>query len=182
MNVREFFFELPPELIAQEPPEARGASRLLHLNRATGARTHSTIDRLAALLDPGDLLVANDTRVFPARLLGHRVPSGGAVECLLLNQEPTEHHEPPDPGSRIPDPGPQTWNALVHPGQKLKPGARVVFERDGIRIDGEVIAMRFQGRRTLRLSTEHTGGLADAIDRIGHIPLPPYIKRNDVEG
>ena len=121
---------------------------------------------LGRYLVPGDLLVANNTRVFPARLLGHRVPSGGAVECLLLN----------------PDPGAQTWNALVHPGQKLKPGARVVFERDGIRIDGEVIAMHFQGRRTVRLSTEHIGGLADAIDRIGHIPLPPYIKRDDVEG
>jgi len=64
----------------------------------------------------------------------------------------------------------------------LKPGARVVFERDGIRIDGEVIAMHFQGRRTVHLSTQHTGGLADAIDRIAHIPLPPYIKRDDVEG
>jgi len=136
---------------------------------------HTVFAELGRYLSAGDLLVTNNTRVFPARLLGHRVPSGGAVECLLLNQEPA------DPGSRIPDPGPQTWSALVHPGQKLKPGARVVFERAGIRIDGEVMAMHFQGRRTVRLSTEHPGGLADAIDRIGHIPLPPYIKRDDVE-
>jgi S-adenosylmethionine:tRNA ribosyltransferase-isomerase len=68
---------------------------------------------------------------------------------------------------------------LVHPGQKLKPGARLLFARDGVRIDGEVLAMHFQGRRTVRLSTDHAAGIADAIDRVGHIPLPPYIKRAD---
>ena len=175
MDVAEFDFELPEALIAQHPPQDRGGSRLLVLRRGGGLE-HTVFAELGRYLSAGDLLVTNNTRVFPARLLGHRVPSGGAVECLLLNQEPA------DPGSRIPDRGPQTWSALVHPGQKLKPGARVVFERDGIRIDGEVIAMHFQGRRTVRLSTEHPGGLADAIDRIGHIPLPPYIKRDDVEG
>jgi S-adenosylmethionine:tRNA ribosyltransferase-isomerase len=143
---------------------------------------------LGRYLAAGDLLVVNNTRVFPARLLGRRLPSGGAVECLLLNREQTanpERTDPgsriPDPGPRIPDPGPQTWHALVHPGQKLKPGARVVFERDGIRIDGEIAAMNFQGRRTVRLSTDHAGGLDGAIDRVGHIPLPPYIKRDDVD-
>src|SRR5436190_11085463 len=130
MNVREFFFELSPELIAQEPPAARDASRLLHLNRATGARTHSTIDRLAALLDPGDLLVVNNTRVFPARLLGHRVPSGGAVECLLVSRAedpPARDVAPVGSGSRQAVAG-ETWLALMHPGQKLAPGARVIFE------------------------------------------------------
>ncbi|HKC58379.1 MAG TPA: S-adenosylmethionine:tRNA ribosyltransferase-isomerase, partial [Vicinamibacterales bacterium] len=177
MNVADFDFELSEALIAQHPPMERGGSRLLVLRRDDGIE-HTSFAELGRYLVAGDLLVVNNTRVFPARLLGRRVPSGGAVECLLLNREPT------DPGSRIPDPGPrgvQEWSALVHPGQKLKPGARVLFERDGIRIDGEVAAMHFQGRRTVRLWTDHPGGLAGAIDRIGHIPLPPYIKRDDVD-
>ena len=171
MNISDFDFELPDTLIAQHPPKDRGGSRLLVLRRDDGVE-HTVFAELGRYLTVGDLLVVNDTRVFPARLLGHRVPTGGTVECLLLNPES-------DPGSRIPHPALETWHALVHPGQKLKPGARVVFERDGIRIDGEVIAMHFQGRRTIRLSTDHPGGLAAAIDRIGHIPLPPYIKRDD---
>src|SRR5207247_6301970 len=106
MNIREFFFDLPPELIAQDPPAVRGASRLLHLDRRTGLRTHTTIDRLADFLDPGDVLVLNNTRVFPARLLGRRAPSGGAVECLLV--------------SRVSDDdASEVWQALMHPGQKL---------------------------------------------------------------
>ena len=171
MDVADFDFELPDALIAQHPPKERGGSRLLVLRRDDGVE-HTMFAELGRYLAAGDLLVVNNTRVFPARLLGHRVPTGGTVECLLLNPGP-------DPGSRNPDPALETWHALVHPGQKLKPGARAVFERDGIRIDGEVVAMHFQGRRTIRLSTDHPGGLADAIDRIGHIPLPPYIKRDD---
>src|SRR5256885_8915736 len=84
MDVREFDFDLPPELIAQAPPRERGGSRLLHLDRATGAIHHTHITALADLLCAGDLVVVNDTRVFPARLLGRRIPSGGAVECLLV--------------------------------------------------------------------------------------------------
>ena len=88
MDVREFDFDLPSELIAQEPAAARGTSRLLHLDRRTGALTHTTVDRRSAagVLDPGDVVVVNNTRVFPARLLGRRVPSGGAVECLLIGR------------------------------------------------------------------------------------------------
>jgi len=171
MNVSDFDFDLPESLIAQEPPAERGGSRLLVLHR-DGAIEHAMFADLPHYLVEGDLLVVNNTRVFPARLLGQRVPSGGAVECLLLNPEPS------NPESRIPNPG--TWSALMHPGQKLKPGAHVRFERDGTRIDGEVLAMHFQGRRTIRLTTDHPGGLRDAIDRVGHIPLPPYIKREDV--
>jgi S-adenosylmethionine:tRNA ribosyltransferase-isomerase len=177
VNVADFDFELPDALIAQHPPTERGGSRLLVLRR-DGTVEHAMFAELGRYLIAGDLLVVNNTRVFPARLLGHRVPSGGAVECLLLNREST------NPESRIPNPGPQAvqeWSALVHPGQKLKPGAHVLFERDGIRIDGEIAAMHFQGRRTVRLSTDHPGGLTDAIDRLGHIPLPPYIKRDDVD-
>ncbi|MBW8861437.1 MAG: S-adenosylmethionine:tRNA ribosyltransferase-isomerase, partial [Acidobacteria bacterium] len=84
MDVREFDFDLPPELIAQEPPRERGGSRLLHLDRASGTIQHTHITALPDLLRAGDLVVVNDTRVFPARLLGRRVPSGGAVECLLV--------------------------------------------------------------------------------------------------
>ncbi len=169
MNISDFDFDLPDELIAQHPPELRGGSRLLVLRREDGLE-HTMFVELGRSLRRGDLLVVNDTRVFPARLLGHRVPSGGAVECLLLNELPTSNLQLPSSSS---------WDALVHPGQKLKPGAHLVFERDGIRIDGEVRAMHFQGRRTVRLWTDHAAGIADAIDRVGHIPLPPYIKRAD---
>jgi S-adenosylmethionine:tRNA ribosyltransferase-isomerase len=162
MNVDEFDFELPDALIAQDPPQERGGSRLLVVHR-TGGIEHTAFANLAEYLVPGDLLVVNNTRVFPARLLGRRVPSGGGVECLLLRELPTSNR----------------WDALVHPGQKLKTGARMVFERAGITVHGEVLAMHFQGRRTIRLWTDHRDGLANAIDRVGHIPLPPYIKRGD---
>ena len=182
MNVDDFDFDLPDTSIAQDPPGARGASRLLVLRR-DGGREHTIFANLADHLAAGDLLVLNNTRVFPARLLGRRVPSGGAVECLLLAQIPNSKSQIPNshtnPESRIPNPDSAEWDALVHPGQKLKPGAEVEFERDDVRIHGEVVAMHFQGRRTIRLWTDHAGGLADAIDRVGHIPLPPYIKRDD---
>lgn len=171
MDVSDFDFDLPDALIAQYPPDRRGGSRLFVLRR-NGDIEHAMFAELDRFLVRGDLLVLNNTRVFPARLLGHRVPTGGTVECLLLNREP------PDPSGDA-DPGGEVWSALVHPGQKLKPGAHVMFERDDVRIDGEIVAMHFQGRRTVRLRTEHRAGLADAIDRIGHIPLPPYIKRAD---
>jgi len=94
MDVRDFDFELPPELIAQEPSAERGGARLLHLDRRTGVIAHTRVSALPDLLRPGDLVVVNNTRVFPARLLGRRVPSGGAVECLLI-----QHLEPrSDPG------------------------------------------------------------------------------------
>jgi len=174
MNVSDFDFELPVSLIAQHPPSERGGSRLLVLRRS-GTIEHATFANLDRYLAPGDLLVLNNTRVFPARLLGRRIPSGGVVECLLLNREP------PDPGSRIPDPDSEVWQCLVHPGQKLKPGSRVVFERGDVVIEGDVLSMHFQGRRRIRLRTAHPGGLTDAVDRVGHIPLPPYIKRHDEE-
>ena len=169
MDVREFAFTLPPELIAQEPPAIRGSSRLLHLDRRTGARTHTTIDRLATFLEAGDIVVVNNTQVFPARLLGRRQPSGGAVECLLVTCVSSD-----DAGSR------EMWQALMHPGQKLAPGAHVVFEREGVGIlHGEVLERHFHGRRTLRLWTEDGRSVRDVVDAIGHVPLPPYIRRDD---
>jgi S-adenosylmethionine:tRNA ribosyltransferase-isomerase len=182
MNVSDFDFELPESLIAQHPPLERGESRLLVLHR-TGTIEHRVFADLDRYVAAGDLLVLNNTRVFPARLLGRRIPSGGVVECLLLNPEPPNPESPSTSlgASRIPNPDTEVWECLVHPGQKLKPGAQVVFERGGVTIDGEVLSMHFQGRRTVRLSTAHSGGLTDAIDRVGHIPLPPYIKRRDQE-
>src|SRR5438093_12397498 len=96
MDVADFDFNLPTELIAQDPLADRSAARLLHLDRQTGAITHRTVAALPDLLQPGDLLVVNNTRVFPARLVGRRVPSGGAVECLLVRRvgsDPTSHAE-----------------------------------------------------------------------------------------
>jgi S-adenosylmethionine:tRNA ribosyltransferase-isomerase len=164
MLVRDFDFDLPADLIAQEPPAVRGASRLLHLDRRTGGLTHTTITALPDRLRPGDLLVVNNTRVFPARLIGRRVPSGGAVECLLIRRVDEER-----------------WDALVHPGQKLKPGAELLFEgeRGGPRIHGVVLDRRFHGRRTVSLRTDDARTVDEAIDAIGHVPLPPYIKRQD---
>jgi S-adenosylmethionine:tRNA ribosyltransferase-isomerase len=174
MNVSDFDFELPESLIAQHPSHQRGGSRLLVL-RGDGAIEHAIFADLDRYLVQGDLLVLNNTRVFAARLLGRRVATGGVAECLLLNREP------PDPGFRIPDPNAEVWQCLVHPGQKLKPGAQIVFERGDVAIEGEILSMHFQGRRTIRLRTTDPEGLAHAIDCVGHIPLPPYIRRHDEE-
>jgi S-adenosylmethionine:tRNA ribosyltransferase-isomerase len=171
LRVDEFDFDLPRELIAQEPAP-RGQSRLLVLDRQSGELSHASIGDLPLFLRRGDVLVTNDTRVFPARLLGRRVPSGGSVECLLLFAASNL------PASQFSSPAAETWQALVHPGQKLKPGARVVFEGDGATIHGEILERHFYGRRTIRLTVER-GNVADAIDAIGHIPLPPYIHRAD---
>jgi S-adenosylmethionine:tRNA ribosyltransferase-isomerase len=162
MLVSEFDFDLPAALIAQVPPAERGRSRLLVLDRRSGAREHATVGDLPRFLRPGDLLVLNDTKVFPARLLGRRVPSGGAVECLLIART-----------------GEDTWQALVHPGQKLRPGGRVAFEGAGVRLEGEILARHFHGRRTIRLWRPDGGAVDAAVDAIGHVPLPPYIHRPD---
>ena len=167
VDVADFDFELPDELIAQDPPAVRGASKLLVLDRQTGAIEHARFGDLDRLLQPGDVLALNDTRVFPARLLGKRVPSGGAVECLLI-------HKSAETG----DPRIEEWEALVHPGQKLKAGTRVLFEHAGIRIHGEILERRFFGRRSIRLESERMP-VDEAINALGHIPLPPYIRRED---
>jgi S-adenosylmethionine:tRNA ribosyltransferase-isomerase len=166
MDVRDFDFDLPADLIAQEPAAQRSAARLLHLDRSTGSIAHLTIGELPTLLQPGDVIVVNNTRVFPARLIGRRVPSGGAVECLLM--------------SRLGTPSSGLWEALVHPGQKLKPAVRVVFE--GVcTLHAEILERRFFGRRVIRLWTDDGSAVDAAIDAIGHVPLPPYIKRGDTE-
>ena len=189
MDTADFNFDLPDELIAQEPPAVRGASRLLVLHRNTGGIEHSSFAQIADYLQDGDLLVLNNTQVFPARLLGRRRPGGGAVECLLLRQLPTPQlptpnkAEPSTEGSlgvgQLGVGSFTLWDALMHPGQKLKPGSQVLFEGDGVRLHGEIVAMHFHGRRTIRLWADEGVGVAGAIDRIGHVPLPPYIKRPD---
>ncbi|PWT84696.1 MAG: tRNA preQ1(34) S-adenosylmethionine ribosyltransferase-isomerase QueA [Blastocatellia bacterium] len=170
MDVLDFDFDLPAELIAQEPATTRESARLLVLTRHTGTIEHRSVADLPDLLRQGDVLVLNNTRVFPARLLGRRVPSGGAVECLLIGRAGADDHG----GSE------EVWEALMHPGQRLGPGARMVFE--GVRtIRGEVLERRFHGRRLIRLSTVDAAPLDDAIEAIGHVPLPPYIRRSDIQ-
>jgi S-adenosylmethionine:tRNA ribosyltransferase-isomerase len=174
MRVADFDFRLPPELIAQEA-RPRGASRLLVLDRASGALHHATVADLPSFLRRGDLLVVNNTRVFAARLLGHRIPTGGKVECLLV--------EPLEPGELVQSVQPiqptELWTALMHPGQKLKPGAIVRFEGEAGVLMGEVTARHFQGRRTVKLWAGSGGDVTTLIDALGHVPLPPYIKRAD---
>jgi len=160
MRVSDFDFDLPPELIAQAPAPERSASRLMALERETGRLTHLHSRDLPSLVAPGDLVVVNDTQVFPARLRGRRLPGGGAVECLLLRRIDTA-----------------TWDALVHPGQKLHEGGRVVFEGNGVKLAGEIVGRHFHGRRTIRLWREDGADVDAAIDRLGEVPLPPYIKR-----
>lgn len=168
MLVSDFDFDLPEALIAQQPA-ARGTSRLLVLHRGSGAIEHTSVGDLPRFLQAGDVLVVNDTRVFAARLLGRRVPSGGAVECLLL--------APPEPAAD----GSATADALVHPGQKLKPGSRVRFEGPAGALVGEILEQRFFGRRRVRFTAEGSGSVDDLVDRLGHVPLPPYIRRPDSE-
>ena len=160
--VSDFDYHLPAELIAQQPPAVRDGARLFHLDRSSGRHDHRAVTDLPALLEPGDLLVVNDTRVYPARLLGRRDPSGGTVECLLL--------------SRL---GGDRWDVLLHPGQKLREGTRAVFEGGGYRLRLEVLSCHYHGRRTVRLEADGDRDVDAAVDAIGHVPLPPYIKRPD---
>ena len=169
MLVSDFDFDLPEDLIAQHAAP-RGESRLLVLHRETGLVDHATVADLGRYLRAGDLLVVNDTRVFAARLLGHRVPSGGAVECLLLNLPDAAAGEAVE------------CDALMHPGQKLKPGSQVRFGGAAGALMGEVLERRYFGRRRIRLWPERpTARVDDLVDALGHMPLPPYIKRPDVE-
>jgi S-adenosylmethionine:tRNA ribosyltransferase-isomerase len=183
MLVADFDFDLPKDLIAQAPPEVRGQSRLLVVNRADdpGQVTHQMMSDLPSWLRAGDLLVVNDTKVFPARLLGRRTPSGGAVECMLLERAGGDDDAP-------------LWNALMHPGQKLKVGGRFTCGRThgqeeesatrGAEIgppylEGEIVGRGSFGHRTVRLWSEDGADVDGVIDEIGHLPLPPYIHRPD---
>ena len=156
MNRQDFFFDLPPELIAQEPAEPRDAARLLVLSRETGAIEDRRFSDITEYLKPGDCLILNDSRVLPARLYGRRRPTGGAVELLLLNQREQD-----------------VWEALAGPGRKARPGDILEFG-DGL-LTAEVLSVLEGGNRLVRFSYE--GSFFALLEKIGEMPLPPYIKK-----
>lgn len=154
MKTHDFYYDLPQELIAQTPLEQRDASRLMVLNRQTGEISHRHFHDILDYLNPGDCLVMNDSRVLPARLLGHR-PTGGMAEVLLLR-----------------DLGNKCWECLVKPGRKLQSGSTVIFG------DGELTAtvrdVQEDGNRVVEFHYE--GIFLEILERLGKMPLPPYIK------
>ncbi len=154
MMKHDFWFDLPEELIAQTPIEPRDHSRMLCLDRKTGEIVHRHFYDIEQLLRPGDLLVMNDSRVIPARLLGQKEGTGGAIEFLLLEQKEQD-----------------VWEILVKPGKRAKEGTRFVFG-DGL-LTGEIVRHLPDGNRLARFSYE--GDFYTVLDRIGQMPLPPYI-------
>ena len=154
MKTSDFFYDLPEELIAQDPLEDRTASRLLVLNRETGAIEHKIFSDVIDYLNEGDCLVINNTRVIPARLIGEKEGTGGKVEVLLLKRRAND-----------------VWETLVKPGKKLRPGARVTFG-DG-RLKAEILEIAEEGNRLVRFYYE--GIFEEILDSLGEMPLPPYI-------
>ena len=154
MKTHDFWYNLPEELIAQTPLEQRDASRLLVLNRETGAVSHRHFYDVLDYLQPGDCLVMNDSRVLPARLLGYR-PTGGAVEVLLLR-----------------DLGNKQWECLCKPGRKMQPGNEVIFGNG--ELTATVKEVREDGNRVVEF--HYTGIFLEVLERLGKMPLPPYIK------
>ena len=161
-RVSDYEYVLPPELIARYPAPMRDQSRLLVVPRDGSPLRHRVFRELVELFEPGDVLVVNDSRVIPARLLG-RKPTGASCEILLLR--PTPDADPVDP---------RTWEALVRPGGKLKPGRRVVVADD---LEVAILDSAEGGGRVVRL--ESPGPASEAIERHGHVPLPPYLDRED---
>ena len=155
MKTSDFNYELPPELIAQTPIPQRDASRLLVLDKNTGAWQHRHFYDLPEYLRPGDCLILNNSRVLPARLLGHRLPGGGACEVLLLI-----------------DRGNKTWECLVRPGKRMRTGAKLSFG-DG-ELTAEVVEELPGGNRLVRF--DYNGIFLEVLERLGKMPLPPYIK------
>ena len=154
MKTSDFYFDLPEELIAQTPLERRDASRLLCLDRWSGAREHRIFSELPELLHPGDCLVMNDSRVLPARLMGMR-QTGGVVEALLLR-----------------DLGGGRWECLTRPGRKTRPGTRLIFGNG--ELEAEVLEVAEGGNRIVEFKYE--GIFLEVLERLGKMPLPPYIK------
>ena len=155
MKTKDFYFDLPPELIAQTPIEKRDTSRLLTLNKNTGKVEHHHFYDLPDFLRPGDCLILNNSRVLPARLLGSRLPGGGACEVLLLI-----------------DRGENVWECLVRPGKKMRTGAKVTFGNG--ELTAEVVGEVEGGNRLVRFDYE--GIFLEVLERLGKMPLPPYIK------
>ena len=155
MKTSDFYYDLPQELIAQTPLERRDGSRLLTLDKVTGEWEHRHFYDLPEYLNPGDCLILNDSRVLPARLLGQRLPGGGACEVLLLI-----------------DKGEGTWECLVRPGRKMKPGARLSFGNG--ELTAEVTEELPGGNRLVHFN--YDGIFLEVLERLGKMPLPPYIK------
>lgn len=162
MKTSDFYYDLPPELIAQTPLERRDSSRLMVLDKETGEVQHRHFYDLPQYLRPGDCLVLNDSRVLPARLLGRRDPSGGAVEVLLLV-----------------DRGENCWECLVRPGRKLRPGQKVVFG-DGSLLTAQIKEELPGGNRIVEFFYE--GIFLEILEQLGKMPLPPYIKAELQDG
>ena len=154
MDVKDFYYDLPSELIAQDPLEDRSSSRLLVLGKEDGSIRHEVFRNITQYLNPGDCLVINNTKVIPARLYGTRENTGGSIEILLLKRKEND-----------------TWETLVKPGKKAKPGTRIIFG-DGLLV-GEVVDIVEDGNRLIHFTYE--GIFEEILDQLGQMPLPPYI-------
>ena len=154
MKTSDFYYDLPEELIAQDPLENRSDSRLMVLDKKTGAVSHHIFRDIVEYLQPGDCLVINDTKVIPARLIGSKEGTGAKIEVLLLKRKTGD-----------------VWETLVKPGRKAKPGTRIQFG-DGLLI-GEVMDIVDEGNRLIRF--EFDGIFEEILDQLGQMPLPPYI-------
>ena len=154
MKTSDFYYDLPEELIAQDPLDDRSSSRLLVLDKKTGETEHHVFREIVNYLDPGDCLVINDTKVIPARLIGAKEETGAKIEVLLLKRGADD-----------------VWETLVKPGRKAKPGTRISFG-DGL-LTGEVVDIVDEGNRLIRF--EYDGIFEEILDRLGQMPLPPYI-------
>lgn len=154
MKTSDFDYELPEELIAQDPLEDRTSSRLLVLDKNTGERKHTIFHEIIDYLNPGDCLVINNTKVIPARLIGEREETGGKVEVLLLKRKENN-----------------IWETLVKPGKKARPGTRLVF--GGGLLHAEVKEVVDEGNRLIQF--EYEGIFEEILDKLGQMPLPPYI-------
>lgn len=154
MKKSDFYFDLPQELIAQDPLEDRSSSRLLMLHKETGEIEHHVFREIIDYLGAGDCLVLNNTKVIPARLLGQKADTGAAVEVLLLKRQNAD-----------------VWETLVRPGKKCRPGTRLSFG-DGM-LQAEVLEVVEEGNRLIRF--EYEGIFEEVLDKLGEMPLPPYI-------
>lgn len=150
----DFYYDLPEELIAQDPLSDRSSSRLLSLDKATGKTGHHSFKEIPKFLNPGDCLVLNNTKVIPARLIGHKQETGAAIEVLLLKRKDKDK-----------------WETLVKPGKKARPGTELIFG-DGL-LKGRVLDVLEEGNRLIEFTYE--GIFEEVLDKLGEMPLPPYI-------
>ncbi len=157
LTTKDFYYNLPEELIAQHPSEVRDRSRLLTVNKITGELSHKTFCDIIDSLDPGDVLVINNSKVIPARLYGVKDGTGAEIEFVLLRQQELD-----------------TWEVMVRPGRRVKPGSTIIFG-DGL-LRAEVLEINEGGNRIVKFEYDHTAGnIYDLLDKIGNMPLPPYI-------